>query len=374
MTRYLRVMVRTDPEEALTEPRSHSGRRQSMAIQRTTLALAAALVLAVTAGVQRADAALLIGSADPNRAPDAFACAVYACPAGTSVGFRQLALFGSDVVADEQGVLVSARVNAKRLAGAEQPRIAVLLPVAEDDIGVTIAGFAPLPVVSPGASVHEVQDLHLRVEPGDSIGFLLPAGQVDFGLRARRQPDGAVQWFTEPCSPCHMDGGTGRELLLDARIEPDEDEDLLGDETQDPDFGLDDEESEDLEEDEFNDWFDELDADEETEPAPTRAKRLRLLDLARARNGDLLLKVQIPRAGRLGGIVTTSAGRWDLGAPRTIGLGGHRTRPAAQVRLRLRLSPAGRRIARRPGRQRARIVVYHLSRSGIKVTMRQIRL
>jgi hypothetical protein len=346
-----------------------------MAVKRAILALAAALVLAATAGVQRADAALLIGSPDPYRAPDAFACAVYACPTGTSVGFRQLALYGSDVVADEEGVLVSARVNARRLAGAEQPRIAVLRPVAEDDIGVTVAGFAPLPVVSSGASVHEVQNLHLRVEPGDSIGFLLPSGQVDLGLRERRQPDGAVQWFREPCSPCHMDGGTGRELLIDARIEPDEDEDLLGDETQDPDFGLGDDEPEELEEDEFDDWFDELDADEEDEePTRTRARTLGLLDLARAPNGDLLLKVRIPRAGRLGGIVTTSAGRWDLGAPRTIGVGGHRVKPVAQARLRLRLSPAGRRLVQRPGRQRARVVVYHLSRSGIKVTMRQIRL
>jgi hypothetical protein len=49
-------------------------------------------------------------------------------------------------------------------------------------------------------------------------------------------------------------------------------------------------------------------------------------------------------------------------------------RRTTRVRIRLRLSPAGRRIVRRPGRQRARIVVYHLSRSGVKVTMRQIRL
>jgi hypothetical protein len=278
------------------------------------------------------------------------------------------------VVADESGVLVSASVNAKRLAGADQPRIAVLRPVEEEDIAVAVAGFAPVPVISSGAEVHEVQDLHLPVEAGDAIGILLLAGQVDLGLRTRRQPDGAVQWFTEPCGPCHMDGGTGRELLLEARIEPDADEDLLGDETQDPDFGFEFPESEPPEEDELDDWFDELDGDEETEPAPTRARRLGLTDLARARNGDLFVKVRIPRAGRLGGIVTTSAGRWDLGTPRTIGVGRRRTRPAIHVRLRLRLSPAGKRIARRPGRQRARIVVYHVSPSGIKVTMRQIRL
>jgi hypothetical protein len=277
-------------------------------------------------------------------------------------------------VVSEPGVLVSARVNAKRIAGVEQPRIAVLRPVDDDDIGVNVVGFAPLPVVSAGAEVHEVADLHLPVEAGDSIGFLLPSGQVDLGLRTRRQPDGAVQWFMEPCGPCHMDGGTGRELLVEARVEPDEDEDSLGDESQDPDSGVDDEQSEELEEDEYDDWFDELESDEEKEPVSTRAKRLRLRDLDRARNGDLFVRVDTPRHGRLGGIVTTSAGRWDLGVPRTIGVGKGRAQRTTQVRLRLRLSPAGRRIVQRPGRQHARIVVYHFSRSGVKVTMRQIRL
>lgn len=350
-----------------------------MAIKRTTLALASALLLALVFGVQRANAATVLGSVDSSREPDAFACAVYACPAGKSVGFRQLALYGSDVVAEESGVLVSARVHGKRIAGGDQPRIAVLRPVAEGDIGTKVTAFAPVPIVSADAEVHEAQGLHLPVEAGDSIGFLLPSGQVDLGLKTRQQPDGAVQWFTEPCGPCHMDGGTGRELLFEARIELDEDEDLLGDETQDPDSGLDDEQAEEeFEEDEFDDWFDELESDEEEEPEPTAtrvAKTLRLLDLDRARNGDLFVRVGLPRHGRLGGIVTTSAGRWDLGAARTIGLGQRRVKRGNQVRLRLRLSPAGRRIVERPGRQqRARIVVYHLSRSGIKVTMRQIRL
>ena len=150
--------------------------RTAMAIRRTTLTLAAALLLALALGAERASAATLLGSVDPSASPEAFACAVYACPAGKSVGFRQLALHRSDVVVSEPGVLVSARVNAKRIAGAEQPRIAVLRPVDEDDIGVTIAGFAPLPVVSQGAEVHEVGDLHLPVEAGDAIGFLLPVG------------------------------------------------------------------------------------------------------------------------------------------------------------------------------------------------------
>ncbi|HMB19154.1 MAG TPA: hypothetical protein VKO41_07565, partial [Gaiellaceae bacterium] len=88
-----------------------------MPVRRPTLALAAALVLGLLAGVQRADAATVLGSADPSARPKAFVCAVYACPAGKSVGFRQLALHGSDVEVNGPGVLVSARVNAKRITG-----------------------------------------------------------------------------------------------------------------------------------------------------------------------------------------------------------------------------------------------------------------
>jgi hypothetical protein len=68
-----------------------------MAIRRSTLALVAALLLGLFACVQRADAATVLGSVDPAAPPEAFACAVYACPSGKSVGFRQLALHGSDV-------------------------------------------------------------------------------------------------------------------------------------------------------------------------------------------------------------------------------------------------------------------------------------
>jgi hypothetical protein len=355
----------------------------TMTLERTTLALVAAMLCALSLGAQRVGAATVLGSLDPRRPPEGYACEVYLCPSGTSVGFRQLALYGSDVVAREPGVLVSARVNATRIAGVEQPRIAVLPPsdADDDDIGVTVAGFAPLPVVSDGAAVHEVEGLHLRVESGDSIGFLLPGGEVDLGLRARRQPDGSVQSFTEPCSPCGLDGGTGRELLLDAHVEPDADEDLLGDESQDPDFGGGGEESDEVEADELDDWFDELGANEESEGQPelqrrgsAPARRLRLLDLDRARNGDVFLQVRTPRAGLVGGIVTSSAGRWDLGVPRTLGVGEVRVKRKAQVRLRVRLSRSGRHVNRLPGRRRARVVVYHLSSGGIKVTMRQIRL
>jgi hypothetical protein len=343
-----------------------------MALRRSTLVLAAALALAFLLIVQRADASTQLGSPDPGAAPNAFACAA-GCPSGSSVGFRQFALQGSDVVAEEPGVLVSARVNARRIVGSAQPRIAVLRPADGDLVGVSVAGFAPLPVVSQAAAVHEVEDLHLRVEAGDSVGFLLPGGQVDLGVKTRPKPDGAVQWFTEPCRPCHMDGGTGSELLFDATIEPDVDEDGLGDETQDPDAGFGDELFDD---DEFDDWFDELDEDEEEEDSlRPRRRRLRLVDLDRARNGDPVLRIATPSAGRLSGIVTTSAGSWDLaGIPRTIGAGEVRVKRVSRQRLRLRLSRSGRRMLNRRGAQPARVVVSIRTRSEIKVTMRQIRL
>jgi hypothetical protein len=345
-----------------------------MALRRSTLALAVALALAWLLGVQRADAATRLGSPDPGAAPTGFACAA-GCPSGSSLGFRQFALQGSDVVAEEPGVLVSARVNARRMAGSAQPRIAVLRPVDGDFVGVSVGDFAPLPVVSQAAAVHEVEDLHLRVEAGDSVGFLLPPGQVDLGVRTRPRPDGAVQWFTEPCAPCHMDGGTGTELLFDATIEPDFDEDGLGDETQDPDAGFG---GEFFEDDELDDWFDELDEDEEEEDSARRGRRfrrLRLLDLDRARNGDPVLEVGAPIAGRLAGIVTTSAGSWDLaGIPRTIGAGDVRVERVSRQRLRLRLSRTGRRMLNRRGGQPARVVVSITSRSEIKLTMRQVRL
>ena len=167
-----------------------------------------------------------------------------------------------------------------------------------------------------------------------------------------------------------MDGGTGMELLFDATIEPDEDEDGLGDETQDPDLGFGDEP---LEEEFFDDWFDEF--DEEEEALPTRRRRLRLLNLDSARNGDPLLKVATPGAGRLSGVVTTSGGSWDTpGIPRTIGAGETGSRRAERVRLRLHLSRPGRRMLLRKGRQRARVVISLRSREEIRVTMRRVRL
>ena len=239
------------------------------------LSLAAALALALFLGAARADASTILGSPDTSAAPDGFVCAT--CPAGTSVGFVQFARRGAAVQAPEDGVLVAASVYAKRIAGSEPPRIAVLRPDEDGGVGVTVVESAPLPVSSPTGALHEVDALDLPVQEGDSVGFLFRTGEVDLGVRRRPQPDGAIQSFSLPCEPCGMDGRTGVELLLDALVEPDVDEDGQGDESQDPDGGG-------LGMDWEDDWFedfeegDELDEDLEDDASPRERRRIRLLD------------------------------------------------------------------------------------------------
>jgi hypothetical protein len=322
-----------------------------MAFRLAVTALAAVLVPALSPGTERADAAIVLGAPDAAAPPAGFACA--ACKAGSAMGFRQLALHGATVEAPEGGVLVSARAYAKRIAGSEAPRIAVLRPA--DGITATIVDSAPLPVSSRGGALHEVGDLHLAVEPGDSLGFLLRAGQVDLGARKRPTPDGAVVSFALPCGPCGVDGGTGTELLLSGTLEPDYDGDLLGDESQDPDGGgafLD---------EAFGEPLDEAIYDDEQ---PRRARRgpLRLVRVTRGHAGGATLLLATPRAGRLTATATAPARRRRRSTPagtarRTIALGRARAVRAGRVRLRLRPSRAGRRLLARRVRVRTRLVV-----------------
>src|SRR3954471_14043265 len=93
--------------------------------------LVAGVLAALLAGAPRAHAASFLGSLDPSADPDGFACA--GCPPGAPMGFRQFALRGATVEAPDAGVLAAASVYAKRIAGAEDPRIAVLRP-AEDGV------------------------------------------------------------------------------------------------------------------------------------------------------------------------------------------------------------------------------------------------
>jgi hypothetical protein len=343
-----------------------------MTLRLRTLPLAAILLVAMFIGVQRADAATFLGSPDTSAAPAAFACA--GCPAGTSVGFQQFALRDATVDAPEDGVLVSATVYAKRTAGGEQPRIAVLRP-AGAGAGVTVADSAPLPVSSPGGAVHEVEGLHLPMQRGDSIGFLYRTGEVELGVRTRPRPDGAIQSFTPPCGPCGMDGGTGVELLLDAVLEPDVDADGLGDESQDPDGGG-------LGADWEDDWFedfeegDELDEDFEEDASVAARRRLRLLDTDRRAGPSAALLLRVPRAGRLSAAVTLPADRRTGAGPfLTILTGDMRVKRAGRVRLRLGSTPPGARLLARRPRLRTKVVVSLLPRNRpLKVLMRSARL
>src|ERR1700752_285984 len=105
------------------------------------------LVAATTAplllGAGRADASPFLGSPDASATPDAYACD--GCPAGAARGFRQFALRTATVEAAEAGVLVSAGVYAKRIAGTDAPRIAVLRP-GKDGVALQVVGSAPIAV------------------------------------------------------------------------------------------------------------------------------------------------------------------------------------------------------------------------------------
>ena len=170
-----------------------------------------------------------------------------------------------------------------------------------DGVSLSVVASAPLPLTG---DVSHVDDLHLPMQRGDSLGFLFRTGEVALGVRNRPRPDGAVQSFTQPCDPCGMDGGTGTELLFDAVLEPDVDADDLGDETQDADgggLGLD------WEDDWFDDWdagdqlddeFDE-DLDDAAARARSRAPRRRTCGCSSptARGARTSLLISAPQAG-----------------------------------------------------------------------------
>jgi hypothetical protein len=344
-----------------------------MTIRLRALPGTAAILLAMLLTAARADAASYLGSPDVSAPPAGFACAD--CPPGTSIGLKQFALRGALTEAPEDGVLVSAGVYAKRMAGAEQPRVAVLRPTDGSGAGVSVVDSAPLPVTSAAGAVHEVDHLHLAVEVGDSVGFLFRTGEVDLGTRMRPRPDGAIQSFTQPCGPCGMDGGTGIELLYDAVVEPDVDEDGLGDETQDPDgggLGLD------WEDDWFEDFEegDELDDDIEADDSSAARRRLRLLDVERLRGGDASLLLRVPQRGYLSAAVTLPANRRTGAGPfLTILTGDTGVKRPGRVRVRLASTARGARVLSRRKRVRTKIVAALVERNGgLRVRMRSARL
>jgi hypothetical protein len=346
-----------------------------MTVRLGALPVAAALLLVLLLTAARAQAASYLGSPDASIAPDAFACA--ACKPGSVVGFRQFALRRATTEAPEGGVLVSATVNAKRIAGVEDPRIAVLRPVDDSGVGVTVADSAPLPVTSPSGGLSKVDGLHLDVRGGDSIGFLFGSGEVDVGVKGRPRPDGAIETFTQPCGPCGTDAGAGVELLFNAVVEPDVDADGLGDESQDPDgggLGLDWE----------DDWFEDYDAGDELDPdfgedvARHATRRpLGLLDVERLRGGRATLLLRVPKAGRVSASVTLPANsRTGAGPFLTILTGDMRATRPGRVRLRLEATPAGARVLERRKHVRTKVVVafFASKRAAPGLLMRSARL
>ena len=222
-----------------------------------------------------------------------------------------------------------------------------------------------------------VDDLHLPMQRGDSVGFMFRTGEVDLGVKLRPKPDGAVQFFQAPCEPCGTDGGTGIELLMDAVLEPDVDADGMGDESQDPDgggLGMD------WEEDWFDDWDEGDQLDEEfgfEDPSErSRAPRvLRLVDADRLRGGRGTLLLRVPRGGRVSASVTLPADRRTGAGPfTTIYTGEMRVRRAGRVRLALAPTPAGERVLSKRRRVRTKVVVAYFPRkASLELLMRSAR-
>ncbi|HEY6887180.1 MAG TPA: hypothetical protein VI300_05345 [Solirubrobacter sp.] len=351
------------------------------------LPLAAALLAALTVGASRADAATFLGSQDTSATPDGFACAD--CAPGLDVGFRQFALRLATVDAPEDGVITTASVNARRIAGTDAPRIAVLRP-ADDGVSLTVAASAPLPL---SGDVSHADDLHLPMQRGDALGFLYHTGEVALGVRNRPRPDGAIQSLTLPCAPCGMDGGTGTELLFDAVLEPDVDQDGLGDETQDPDGGG-------LGPNWTDDWFRDWDAgdglddsgdtpdfgDSRNGGSDNRSgsgggakkrkvpKDLRLLESDR-RGMKTSLLISAPKAGMVSASVTLPGNaKTGAGPFTTILTGQKRVKHAGLVRLRLASTPAGARVLARRKHVRTKVVVAYFPRkSTLSLLMRSAR-
>jgi hypothetical protein len=333
-----------------------------MTLRPLLLATAALLVSAPAA-----NASTILGSLDTTVVPDAFTSSA-GCPAAPNVGFQQFALKGATVEAPEDGVLVSTSVHAKRLAGTESPLIAVLRP--GDGNGTTVIAAAPLPVTSTVGERIQVDDLHLPVQRGDSIGFVFRTGEVDLGVRSRPRPDGAVQSFTTPCDPCGVDGGTGMELLLDAVVEPDTDTDGMGDESQDADGGG-------LGMDWEDQWFDDFEAGDALDPEPlirpgrVVPKDLRLVDATRR-----TLVITAPKAGRISASITLPANRRTGAGPfTTILTGDMRVKRAGRVRLKLKATPTGERVLAKKRRVRTKAVLAYFPRKAqLELLMRSARL
>ena len=265
---------------------------------------------------------------------------------GSSLGFAQFALVGAPAVqAPEDGVLVAASVQAKRIAGGEGPRIAVLRPIEDGGGGGAVVGSAPLPGSSARGSVDRGRGPASASPAGRlGAGFLFRGEQqVGVGVRMRAQPDGAMQLFSLPCEPCRWAverrgrrapvrrsrrarrgrrrarqryAGSGRRRLGPG----------LGG------AGL----------RTSRRATSSTRTSTRTRPAGSGGE-IRLLDADRRSGGRASLLLRVPKAGRVSAAVTLPANRRTGAGPfQTILTGDKRVRRAGRVRLRLAATPRRR--------------------------------
>jgi Ca2+-binding RTX toxin-like protein len=197
--------------------------RPTAPIRRALLLAGVTALLAVPAS---ASASTTLGS-DLSQQPNA----AFSCLLLGSCTTAQTALPGHTLTATGDGVVVRWRVRAEPLAGATL-RLRVLRPSGGGYLGAGATGYQS---VDSGISTFNTQ---LPVQAGDRIGFDGNFSSLD---RAWRYPvDGATSQRWDPIlgqgSLALGLTGPPAELLANADIEADIDDDGLGDETQDDDI------------------------------------------------------------------------------------------------------------------------------------------
>lgn len=191
------------------------------------LACAAALSLGAAAG---ASGAVTWGSAlvDSN--------ANTACPSAEPVCTyvqTALPLGESALEAPASGVVVRWRIKGPTNGGNVTFRV---IRVAETDVVTSYTSVESAPAKVPSLAAGEVKEfpVQLPVRAGDHIGFDKEAGM--FGLFRAQTPVARSAAFIPPLVHNQArlkDQGTVGQLLVQAEIEPDVDNDGFGDETQD---------------------------------------------------------------------------------------------------------------------------------------------
>jgi hypothetical protein len=173
-----------------------------------------------------AQGAVTIGS-DLSRQPNS----AFSCPSFGTCTTAQTNLVGRQTTVPQKGVIVRWRVRGIPLTGGAMMSLRVLRPAGLSHTG---AGTSSAQLVQNGINTFNTS---LRVNAGDLIG-----ADGDFSALDRVFSFPVAGSLTSRWDPALANGVTGSgltgppaELLLNADVEPDGDDDGLGDETQDDD-------------------------------------------------------------------------------------------------------------------------------------------